>query len=185
MSMIRNLALLGMLLLGASSTVAQEACKRNIEPQGGFSLCVPDGWTASEKEGQKYKFLFAPTAATFTANINMKDEMSASPVEEYATNNADYILKNYMQFGASGVKALTRDSFITKTGLPGFRIAFHTEYKGLLLRTIQYYFNGSLGQKLVLTCTVVEADQVTLDPVCDRAAKTLQLEGKTNPPKEE
>ena len=51
MSMIRSLLLLGMLLPGASGIAAQEVCKRNIEPRGGFSLCVPDGWTVSEKEG--------------------------------------------------------------------------------------------------------------------------------------
>lgn len=185
MSTIRNLLLLGMLLPGASGVAAQEVCKRNIEPQGGFSFCVPDGWTASEKEGGKYKSLFAPAAEKFTANINMKDDVSAMALGEYATISVDYILKNYAQFGATSVKALTRDSFTTKTGLAGIKATFHAEYKGLLIGTIQYYFSGNPGQKLILTCTVLEADQATLDPVCDRAAKTLQLEEKTSPPKEE
>ena len=117
--MMRNLALIGLLVLGASSTVAQEVCKRNIEPQGGFSFCVPGGWTAEEKEGQKYKLVFAPAAERFTANINMKDDMSTIPLEDYATISVDYILKNYAQFGATAVKALTRESFTTKSGLPG------------------------------------------------------------------
>ena len=51
--------------------------------------------------------------------------------------------------------------------------------------TVQYYFSANPGQKLLLTCTFLEAEQVTVDPVCDRAAKTVQLEEKTNPPKEE
>ena len=185
MSTARALALLGMLLLLKSGAVAQEVCKRNIEPKGGFSLCVPDGWTASEKEGQKYKLLFAPAAETFTANIVMDDEVSEIPLEEYATLSVTNILKNYTQVGVSSVKVPTRDSFMTKTGVPGIRVTLQTEYKGLRLRSLQYYFSGIPGRKLLLTCTFLEADQVTLDPVCDRAAKTLQLEEKAQPPKEE
>jgi len=184
MSMIRSLLLLGMLLPGASGIAAQEVCKRNLEPQGGFSLCVPDGWTVSEKEGEKYKLFFAPAAERFTANINMKDGVSAMALGDYATAGVDHILKNYTQFGATSVKALTRDSFTAKTGLAGIKATFRVEYKGLLIRTIQYYFSGNAEQKLILTCTLLEADQATLDPVCDRAAKTFQLEAKT-PPKEE
>lgn len=185
MSMIRGLLLLGMLLPGASGIAAQEVCKRNLEPQGGFSLCVPDGWTVSEREGEKYKLFFAPAAERFTANINMKDVVSARALGEYATASIDHILKNYTQIGITSVKALTRDSFTATTGLVGIKATFRNEYKGLLIRTIQYLFSGHAEQKLILTCTLLETDQATLDPVCDRAAKTLQLEEKTNPPKEE
>jgi len=181
MSIIKSLLLLGVLLTGASGAVAQEVCNRNLEPLGGFSLCVPGGWTASAKEGEKYKLLFAPPAERFTTNINMKDAVSALALGEYATASVDYILKNFPQMS---VKALTKDSFTTQTGLAGFRATFHAEHKGLLIRSIQYYFSGNAEQKLILTCTGLEADQVTLDPVCDRAAKTFQLEAKT-PPKEE
>jgi hypothetical protein len=182
--MIRTLLLLSMLLTGASGAAAQETCARNVEPQGGFSLCVPDGWTVSEREGEKYKLLFAPPGERFTANINMKDSVSAMALDEYVATSVDYILKNYTQFGATTVKALTRDSFPTKTGVTGIKATFRTEYKGFLIRTIQYYFSGKATEKLTLTCTLLETDQVTFDPICDRAAKTFQLEEKTIPPKE-
>lgn len=183
--MIRNLAIVSVLLLGVSSTEAQEVCKRDVEPQGGFSLCVPDGWIVSQKEGEKYKILTAAPAEVSTANINMQDEMSGMPLKEYSSSAVDYILKNYVQLGLTAVRVLAQDSFTSKSGLTGIRFAFHVEAKGESIRSIQYYFNGNPGQILVLTCTVREADQVTLDPVCDRAAKTLQLEEKTKPPKEE
>ena len=181
MSIIKSFLLLGILLAGASGVVAQEVCKRNLEPQGGFSICVPDGWTVTTKEGEKYELLFAPPGERFTTNINMKDTVSAVALGEYATASANYILKNFSQMN---VKALTRDSFTTQTGLAGIKATFHAEHKGLLILSIQYYFNGNAEQKLILTCTGLQDDQVTLDPVCDRAAKTFQLEAKT-PPKEE
>lgn len=182
MSIIRSLLLLSILLSGASGVAAQEVCKRNLEPQGGFSLCVPDGWTVTDREGEKYKLFFAPAGERFTANINMKDAASTMELEEYAAASSDYILKNFTQYA---VKALTRTSVITKTGLPGIKATFHAEHQGLPIRTMQYYFNGQPGVKLILTCTALEADQVTFDPVCDRAAKTLQLEQKADSPKPE
>ena len=139
--MARQFLLLVILLCVVSSARAQEACNRHSEPQGGFSLCVPDGWTAQEKEGQKYKLLFAPAAERFVANINMKDDTSAIPLEDYATASVEYIVTNYSKIGATDVKALTRAGFTTEAGLAGIRATFHAEYKGLLVRTIQYYFN--------------------------------------------
>jgi hypothetical protein len=185
MSMIRSLLFVGILLCAASSAFAQGVCKRNVEPEGGFSLCVPDGWTAEVQEGQKYRILYAPRAERFTANINMKDDASEVALEDYVTANVDYIVENYAKVDATDVKALAKSDFTSDTGLVGIKATLHAEYKGLLIRTLQYYFNGKPGQKLLLTCTALEADQVRLDVVCDRAAKSLKLEARTNPVKPE
>lgn len=185
MSMIKAFVLLGMLGAGALGITGQEQCKRNVEPQGGFSLCVPEGWTVSEKEGEKYKLYFAPAGERFTPNINMKHGVSTMTLDEYATSSVDYILKNYTQFGATSVTALTRETQTTGSGLAFIKLTFRAEYKSLLIRTIQYLTSASPQDKLILTCTALEADQVNMDPVCDRAAKSLQLEEKASPPKVE
>ena len=57
-------------------------------------------------------------------------------------------------------------------------MVFHLENsaKALMVRTYQYYFSGRGNQKLVLTCTALEADRHALEPIFDRALKTFQLD---------
>src|SRR5687767_1709387 len=69
---------------------AQQVCHRHIEPAGGFSICIPEGWATQEKEGQKFKLLFGPRGQVFTANINFKDEVDPRPLRDYATAAIDY-----------------------------------------------------------------------------------------------
>lgn len=156
---------------------AQDSCQRHVEPAGGFSICAPAGWETREKEGLKFKLLFGTPGQYFTPNINFKDDKDSRLINDYATAGVDYILKNYEQVGASSVKLVTQEPFTTASGASGIRVALRAEYKGLLIRTLQYYFNGKGDdQKILVTGTALEVDQVTLDPIFDRAAKSFRLE---------
>ena len=155
---------------------AQDTCKRHTEPSGAFSFCPPDGWSLIEKEGYKYKVLHAPRGAVFTPNINLRDEANTAPLADYVAASIKEILTNYETIGATSVKLLEQTNFATTKRTPGMRTAFRTEYKGLMIRTLQYYFNNKNGQKLIITCTFLEEDKATLDPVFDRTLKTLQFD---------
>lgn len=155
---------------------AQNVCKRNVEPVGGFSFCVPDGWGVVEKEGQKYKIVYGPREDVFTPNINVKDEANTAPLADYVAASIKYILDHYQQVGATSVKVIAQASFMTTGRTPGIKVTLRTEYKGLIIRTLQYYFNGKAGEKLIVTCTALEAEQAALDPVFERALKTFQLD---------
>jgi hypothetical protein len=160
----------------ALSGFAQQVCKRHVETAGGFSFCPPDGWTAGERPDQKYKVWFAPPAKEFTPNINLKDDENPVALAEYVAVSLKYILANKEKVGAESIELLDQSDFVTASGLTGIRMAFRTHYKGLVVRTIQYYFNGKKDQKLIVTVTALEADRETLDPVFDHAVKTFQLE---------
>jgi hypothetical protein len=45
-----------------------------------------------------------------------------------------------------------------------------------MIRTLQYYFSGKGGQKLIVTCTFLEEKKDALDPVFDRALKSFQID---------
>jgi len=47
----RSLVVLGLSLFAISSGLAQETCKRDVEP--GFSLCVPEGYYLEAGENHK------------------------------------------------------------------------------------------------------------------------------------
>ena len=76
---------------------------------------------------------------------------------------------------SSGSSVLQRG---TASGQRGIKVVFHLENsaKALSVRTYQYYFSGRGNQKLVLTCTVLEAERNTLEPIFDRALKTFQID---------
>ncbi|MEO8436003.1 MAG: hypothetical protein ABI596_13970 [Pyrinomonadaceae bacterium] len=155
---------------------AQDSCQRQVELVGGFSICIPEGWRVQEKEGQKFKLLFGTSGPTFTPNINFKDAIDPRPISDYATAGVDYILKNFQEVGATSVKLISKTPITTAAGAQGMKVAMRAEFKGLLILSQQYYFNGKGDQKLILTATSLEADQATLDPIFDRAAKSFRLE---------
>ena len=172
----RTVTVLALLLIAAAVASAQETCKRDVEPQGGFSLCVPDGWSVETKENQKFKMLFAPAAETFTANINMKDDDSSQALTGYVDASIKEILSNPPAISATSIKLVGRTDFATASGLTGERVAFETEYKGLLIRTIQYYLDDGKNRKFLVTGTCLVKDKDTFDSVFERAAKSFRQE---------
>lgn len=156
--------------------LAQGVCQRHAETLGGYSLCVPQGWTVEEKEGQKYKLIFAPRDETFTPNINVKEDTNALALADYVAASLKYVGDHYQEIGATSVKMLGQSNFRTTSGLTAIRVAFSTEFKGLTIRTLQYYFSGRNNRKLIVTCTFLEEKKVALDPVFDRALKSFQLD---------
>ena len=153
---------------------AQGVCRRHREAAGGFSFCLPEGWTAVERPEQKYKIIFGPRGQVFTPNINMKDEVNKAPLADYVAASLKIILSNYGQTGATSVRIMSQANFMTATRIPGIKVTLQAEYKGLLIRTLQYYFSGVQDQKLIVTCTALEEERAALDPVFERVLKTFQ-----------
>lgn len=160
----------------ASGAFAQTPCQRHSEPIGGFSFCPPEGWIITAQEGQKYKIIHRERRDSFTPNINVKDETTSYSLPDYVTASIRTITTDYGTIGATSIKLLSQANFMTANRTPGIKVTFRTEYKGLFIRTLQYYFNSKPGQKLIVTCTFLESEQSTLDPIFDHALKTFQLD---------
>jgi hypothetical protein len=170
----RSLVVLGLSLIAISSGLAQETCKRNVE--AGFSLCVPDGWSVETKPDQKFKLFFAPAAPTFTANINLKDDASTASLTSYVGDSIKNILSNPPTIAATTIKLVGWTDFATASGVTGNKAIFETEYKGLLIRTAQYYLEAGQNHKVIVTGTCLVKDKDTFDSVFERAAKSLRLD---------
>jgi hypothetical protein len=170
----RILVVLALLLLTVSSGLAQETCKRDVEP--GLSLCVPDGWSVETKADQKFKSLFAPAAATFTANINLRDDTSSASLKSYVDDSIKLILSKPPEIGAASIKLAGLTDFATASGLNGNKVIFESEYQGLLVRTVQYYLEAGQNRKFIVTGTCLVKDKDTFDGVFERAAKSFRAE---------
>jgi hypothetical protein len=171
----RLLVVVALMLLSAFGAVAQE-CNRHIEAAGGFSFCSPQGWTIEARENQTYKQIFAPRTSSFTANINVKDEASSTAITTYVARGIKLIISNPGRIGAATIKLVEWGDFVTSSQLKGERVALETEYKGQLVRTVQYYFDDGLNRKLIFTGTCLGSERDRCDPVFERAAKSFRLE---------
>jgi hypothetical protein len=170
----RSLAVLGLLLIAISGGLAQETCKRDVEP--GFSVCVPDGWSVEAKPDEKFKAFFAPKAETFTANINLRDDTSTAALTSYVGQSIKTILSNPPSISATSIKLVGWTDFATAAGVNGNKAIFETEFKGLLIRTIQYYIDAGQDRKFIVTGTCLVRDKDAFDSVFDRAAKSFRVE---------
>jgi len=170
----RSLVVLGLSLFAISSGLAQETCKRYVEP--GFSLCVPDGWSVETQADQKFKAFFAPAAETFTANINLRDESSSASLTSYVADSIKRILSNPPTIAATSIKLVGWTDFATASGVTGNKVIFETEHQGLLIRTVQYYLAAGQSRKFIVTGTCLVKDKDTFDSVFERAAKSLRLD---------
>ena len=168
------LLVVSVILLGAWSVAAQETCKRNVE--AGFSLCVPDGWSVETQPDQKFKAFFAPKAEPFTANINLRDDTSTASLMSYVGQSIKTILSNPPSISATSIRLVGWMDFATAAGLNGNKAVFETEFKGLLIRTVQYYIDAGQDHKVIVTGTCLVKDKDTFDSVFERAAKSLRVE---------
>jgi hypothetical protein len=160
----------------ALPAAAEQPCRRNLE--SGFSYCPPEGWTIKQSLEEKFKTFLGPVSNTLTPSINARDEDNEVPLPEHIAAIIKYVLASPEKSGATAITILRQSDFVTASGLHGIKVVFHFENsaKGLTVRTYQYYFSGRGNQKLVLTCTALEADRNTMEPVFDRALKTFQLD---------
>ncbi|HSP62195.1 MAG TPA: hypothetical protein VLQ90_04355 [Pyrinomonadaceae bacterium] len=161
-------------MLAISGGLAQETCKRDVE--AGFSVCVPEGWSVETQPDQKFKAFFAPKAEIFTANINMRDDPSNASFMIYVGQSIKQVLSNPPSISATNIKLVGWVDFATAAGVNGNKAIFETEFKGLLIRTVQYYIDGGTDRKFIVTGTCLVKDKDTFDSVFERAAKTFRVE---------
>ena len=155
---------------------AQAGCTRHVEPEGGFSICIPDGWIVEQQQAdQKFRALFGPRVEGFSPNINFKEEITSAALGDYVTAGIRLILASKERIGADSIVSLGRSDFRTEFGLMGVRADFQTLYKGFLVRTLQYYFDAGNDRKLIVTATSLEKNKAVFDPMFERSAKSFRL----------
>jgi len=175
MMKLSRLVLFAGLIFVCAGYAAAQPCTRHVETQGGFSICLPDGWIVKQQEGEAYKMLFGQPSDGFAPNLNFKEEMSNLELSAYVAAGVKNILASKEQLGATSLDILGQSDFVTDDGVRGIRIVIFSDYKGHKVRTIQYLFAASPGRKLIVTGTSLEKNKEVFDRVFDRSAKSIQI----------
>jgi len=114
--------------------------------------------------------------AGFGANLNVKDGMTNASNDEVVVAALIALFAENEKPGPEAKKislvGLTKVSTIS--GLKGSRIVLQTEYKGWLIRTIQFLIDLP-DRKLILTGTSLVSDKSTIDPLFDGVARSVKL----------
>jgi len=182
-SMKKTLFAFAVLLVLAFNCAGQGSCPRYREPQGGFSICLPWGWVAEARDGEKFKTLFAPQANNGirpnigfdVGMIKVSFEADLADIEKKVLSNQDNQDK-LSRAGFTTVKFLSKSDFVTDSKMRGIKLIFSGEFKGFQLRILQYYFDAEGRRILFVTCTFLEKDQRFLGPIMDNTLKTFQLD---------
>ncbi|HKP38102.1 MAG TPA: hypothetical protein VJT71_14690 [Pyrinomonadaceae bacterium] len=175
-SKLARFVLATVVLVAAVQYLAAQNCNRHVEPVGRFSLCLPDDWIVRERPGDKFKGLFGTRLDDFTPNINFRDETTSMALSDYTAASVRHILASKEKIGATSIELLGQSDFVTDSGVRGIRVVFKSLFKGLELRTIQYFFDDGRGRKLIVTGTNLEKHQEVFDRVFDHAAKSFLVD---------
>jgi len=125
----------------SSTAIAQEPCKRHVEPKGGFSFCPPDGWNIRDYPKEKFKIMLGPASDGFAPNLNVR-ELKNLPqsLQDVAAMVSKFYAGNPEGMGTSYVGSFTQSEFTTFANQPGIKLAFQSVKEGVRLRSTMYFF---------------------------------------------
>jgi hypothetical protein len=141
---------------------------RYNERIGGYSICPPRSWQATEVPGFKYHFFFGQVSNGFSPNINFVDQQYFSSLKEYVDLNIvqlKQILDDFL--------LISRTNFSTNSKLSGERLVVLDRQNSMKLKQLFYIFSkGDL--KMVITCTVLADGGELYDNIFDESIKTFR-----------
>lgn len=173
---IKVLSIAAFLLLAFAADVSAQSCERHTEPSGGFSMCLPDGWTKVLREGRKFHNLLAPLSGPFRANINFRDGVANSSAAKYMEDAFSALVARPDTVGVESVRTEAQTSFTTASGLKGVRAAAVSQLKGQAFRTVQYAFKLGPTKIVIITGTAVDSEKSIWEPVFDKAVASFRAE---------
>ncbi len=179
--MKKNLVILFFVLVFVVSGSSQEICTKYTPIGGGFSICLPDGWTNEAMDEGKYRMIVGTTINGFRTNLNFKDEAYTGSLKAYTDAGVAGVLKNgAVKSGAAAVTLKSRSDFVTSNGQTGIKVVFDVEYQGIQIISTQYYFDLP-GKKLIMTFTTLESEIQLNGPIFDAAVRSFRGECKDKP----
>jgi hypothetical protein len=153
---------------------AQKDCVKYVDTTGGFSFCVPEGWTLTVQPGQKFKVVMGPASQFFVANINIQVNKNTTELRSYADAGIKAYLASKSPIGAQNLTLLSRSDFLTDSKERADKAVFREEYQGKVLVIIQYVIDTGTG-KLHLAGTTLAAERNVNEKLFDASMKTFEL----------
>jgi hypothetical protein len=126
--------------------------------------------------GDQYTVCRGPFVDGFTPLIAVSDSTEAQAtgftesLEEYVARKRERLVED------NSVSAIQEFGFSTDTGLEGIKLTYHRPHEAGIVRVQAYFFVGSGGKTLTVTCIALAKRGSTFDRLFDAVVKTLRLE---------
>ena len=173
MRSVLMMMLLAALLLPAAARGEEERVNEEFADGSGFSYALPAGWKATERKGQKFKFIINEAGATagLAPNIMVKDGVFPGKLADFAEQTKAGFKKMYPNFnelGADQMRATDESEFI--------RVIATNEINGHKVRQSFFMYAGPQNIKVALTCTIPVEVAERYDGALESTAKSFRFE---------
>ncbi len=146
---------------------AQNECADKL---GNFTFVMPDGWTAVNLAGVKYKIAAGLTIDGFTQNISVMREKYSGAFDEYIKETEQNIL-NYMPLH----QIIKKTGFNNDYNIPAEKFVFEIfdeERQNNILKQYLYIFQTD-GICFLFTCSVRADEPKEIEDVFDESMRTF------------
>lgn len=135
---------------------------------GGYSLNPPENWTVKKFPGAAYKIVITQPVNNFSPNINLVDEEFCGSIEEYVAESFEILQQGY------NAKKISETLF-SADNADGIKLTADTEINGKKVRQIFYFFQNSLGQKVVVRASSGRRSASALEKEFDSILHTFRV----------
>jgi hypothetical protein len=142
----------------------------------GYSFVPPNGWTMMQASGDQVTVCRGPFVDGFTPLIAFSESTDVQApsltgsLEEYVAQTRERLVED------NSVTAIQEFDFSTDAGLEGKKLTYQRPHEAGIVRVQAYFFVGSDGKRVTVTCIALAKSGPTLDRLFDKVAKTLELE---------
>ena len=156
---------------GSRSSAPQTLGDTYTSAENGYSHRVPAGWESKPPPQAGIATMFVAPAST-GLNSNM-----VTTIESYEGTLADYIAANKQAVGAAApdAKFLTDTEFSTDAKVNAHKVKLQNKMQGTDLAQTMYFFDGTNGRKVIVTCTVPAKQKADLEGLFDDCMKTFAV----------
>jgi len=160
-------------LTGQPVTQTQKLGETYTSTENGYSHRIPQGWEQKPPPQAGVTMIAAPAKSGFASNMVTTTETFDGPLRAYADANIKSVQSNMPD-----AKLISDNEFVPDNKVPSYRLKFTNKLKDLDLAQTMYFFEGTEGRKLIITCTATARQGPELESLFDDCMKTFAFIGK-------
>jgi hypothetical protein len=155
---------------GAGSAPPQKMGETFTSAENGYAHRIPDGWESKPGSQAGVTMLVAPSSTGLASNM-------VTTVEKYDGSLPDYVAANKQAVTAAApdAKFLTDTEFVTETKATCHKVKLQNKVNNIDLAQTMYFFDGTNGRKIIVTCTAPAKVATNLESLFDDCMKTFTL----------
>ncbi len=155
------------------SSALTDAARQNLV--GGFTYHLPPGWSQKNLPGAQFKAAFGREEDGNPGNISFQVAAFSGSLGEFQATMLKEMPSVFSKMGISDSRVVNQSAFETSSKLVGLQAVVEAErLDGKTARQLLYFFERKDGQKILVTCSVVD-EGTRYDAIFDAIMKTFEV----------